>query len=157
MRRQGAFTLIELVISISILLLILAMAIPSVRGVLADRQLRRSMDGFNGLVQQAQQFAAQERRSYLLVWSKKSIDLRPEAFAPGETKEPRASLSLNKNETFALKLPAALVKKPPAEWIFWPSGNCEPAIVSYKGPDGNWTAQYSPLTARSEILRYATR
>ncbi len=157
MRSKRAFTLIELVISISILLLIMAVAVPSLRGVLADRRLRRSVDGFTALVQQAQQLSTQERRSYLIVWGKDQISLRPESFAKGEAKEPRSVLSLNKNEAFTLKLPAALMKKPPAEWVFWSSGNCEPAIVSYQGPDGSWTAQYSPLTARSEFLRYATR
>src|SRR5437588_289644 len=52
---------------------------------------------------------------------------------------------------------ALLAEKYPAEWIFWPSGTCEPAIVRFQGPAGSWTANYSPLTARPEITNYAVR
>ena len=45
-----------------------------------------------------------------------------------------------------LERPAAMAKNPPPEWIFWHSGICEPAIITYKGPEGAWKAQYDPLT-----------
>jgi hypothetical protein len=54
-------------------------------------------------------------------------------------------------------LPSALRKDPPGEWIFWPSGNCEPAIVNFKSANGSWAANYSPLTARGELISYAAR
>lgn len=157
MRHRQAFTLIEIVISVFILLLLLLLAVPSLNGVLADRRLRRSIDGFNKLVQQAQQLSMQERRPYLLVWHRDEIALRPESFSKGEEKKPIAIIGVRKGDAFTLKLPAALIKNAPAEWIFWPSGNCEPAIVGYRGPDGSWTAEYSPLTARSELIRYAAK
>jgi hypothetical protein len=59
--------------------------------------------------------------------------------------------------TIALRLPATLEKNPPAQWIFWPSGACEPANVRFKGSDGSWEVNYAPLTARPEIVRYATK
>jgi prepilin-type N-terminal cleavage/methylation domain-containing protein len=157
MQERRAFTLIEVVISVFILLLLLLLAVPSLNGVLADRRLRRSIDGFNKLVQQAQQLSIDQRRPYLLVWHRGEIELRPESFAKNEEKKATAILGLGRGDAFTLKLPAALAKNPPAEWIFWPSGNCEPAIVGYKGPDGSWTAEYSPLTARSELTRYVAK
>jgi type II secretory pathway pseudopilin PulG len=157
MRRCQAFTLIEIAIAVFILLLLLLLAVPSVNGVLADRRLRRSLDGLNQLVQQAQQLSMSERRAYLMVWERGEIILRPEAFRKDEGEAPTAVLSVGKNETFTLTLPAALTKNSPAEWIFWSSGNCEPAIVSFKGEDGSWTAEYSALTARPELKRYAAR
>lgn len=149
--------MIEIAISVFILLLLLLLAVPSLNGVMADRRLRRSLDGFNQLVQQAQQLSMSERRPYLLVWQRGEVMLRPEAFAKDEEENPTAVLAVAKGESFTLTLPAALTKDSPAEWIFWPSGNCEPAVVGFKGKDGSWTAEYSPLTARPELTRYAAR
>jgi hypothetical protein len=56
-----------------------------------------------------------------------------------------------------LTLPAALSRKPAGEWIFWPTGTCEPAIVRYAGRAGTWTADYSPLTAHAQLTNYAAR
>jgi hypothetical protein len=66
-------------------------------------------------------------------------------------------LEVGRGEAFLLKLPAALAKNSPPEWIFWPSGNCEPAIIGFKGKDGSWTADYSALTARPELTHYAAK
>ena len=98
-----------------------------------------------------------ERRPYLIVWGKSIVLLRPEAFAQDEEVKPTAEFRLGKGSWLNLSLPAALADKPPAEWIFWPSGNCEPAIVQFKGPPGLWTANYSPLTAQPEVTQYAAR
>ena len=157
MRRTAAFTLIEIAISVFILMLLLLLAIPSVSGVLADRRLHRSLDAMNAVVRQAQEHSVRERRPYLIVWQKKSIVLRPESFVQGESDAPLATLALDKGHAFLLRLPAALETNPPAQWIFWPSGACEPANVSFKSPDGSWEVNYSPLTGRPEIVRYAAR
>ena len=156
MRACRAFTLIEIAISVFILLLLMLLAVPSLNGVLADRRLHRTYDEFNQLVQQAQQLSTEQRRPYLIVWRRGNIILQPEAFAKGEEKKPTAVLGAGRN-VFALTLPAALAKKPPAEWIFWPSGNCEPAIVGFKGRDGTWTAEFSALTARGNLTQYAAK
>ncbi|MEP6685283.1 MAG: prepilin-type N-terminal cleavage/methylation domain-containing protein [Verrucomicrobiota bacterium] len=156
MRRNAGFTLIEIAIAVFILLLIVVIAVPSLTGVMADRRLHRSLDQFNSLVRQAQERSVNERRPYLLVWSRDLISLRPVATKKGEV-EPGVTLPVRKGEVFALRLPAALMDSPPPEWVFWPSGNCEPAVISFKGVDGAWTANYSPLTARAELTAYATR
>ena len=155
MRSCRAFTLIEIAISVFILLLLMLLAVPSLSGVLADRRLHRTYDSLNKLVQQAQQLSVEERRPYLLVWHHGEISLQPESFGKGEKKEPKAVLE-TAGSVFTLKLPASLAKNPPPEWIFWPSGNCEPAIVGFKGRDGTWTAEFSALTARGDLTRYAT-
>ncbi len=157
MQRLRGFTLIEIALSIFILMLLLLLAVPSLSGVVANRRLKQSLDGFNQLVRQAQERSVTERRPYLLVWSKNGVLLQPEVFAEGEEAKPTAVLRLGKGTLLKLSLPAALVAKHPAEWIFWPSGNCEPAIVQFKGPPGAWTADYSPLTAQPELTQYAAR
>ncbi|CAN5494977.1 hypothetical protein BH18VER1_BH18VER1_04400 [soil metagenome] len=153
-RNQRAFTLVELVIAVFIMLLLLGLAVPSLNGVLKDRRLRRSLDDMNRLVRMAQERSVTERRPYLISWQKDQIILRPEVVRKDEAKEPPTSLTLRKGDAFLLKLPAALLAKVPADWVFWPSGTCEPALVSFKGPDGTWTAKYSTLTARPELVTY---
>jgi type II secretory pathway pseudopilin PulG len=156
-QRFRAFTLIEIALSIFILLLILVLAVPSLSGVIANRRLKQSLDSFNQLVRQAQERSVTERRAYLIVWGKNSVLLRPEVFAEDEEEKPTAVLGLGKGSWIRISLPAALTGKPPAEWIFWPSGTCEPARVQFRGPAGTWTADYSPLTGQPELTQYATR
>jgi hypothetical protein len=149
--------LIEIVLAVFILTLLLLLGVPSLNGVLADKRLKHSLDGFNDLVHQAQQRSITERRAYLIVWRKKDVALRPEAFAKGEEVKATAEFQLDRGDTLKLLLPAALSRNHPAEWIFWPSGTCEPAIVQFKGPAGSWAANYLPLTARAELTNYAAR
>jgi len=156
-QRFRAFTLIEIALSIFILMLLLMLAVPSLTGVVASNRLKQSMDGFNNLVRQAHERSVIERRPYLIVWGKNIVLLRPEVFAEDEEDKPTAVLRLNKGTLLKLSLPAALARKHPAEWIFWSSGNCEPATVQFKGPAGVWTANYSPLTAQAEVTQYAAR
>jgi type II secretory pathway pseudopilin PulG len=157
MQRRAGFTLIEIAIAIFILMLLLLLAIPSVTGVLANRRLQTSLDAMNRIVRMAQEHSVQERRPYLIVWQKQSVVLRPETFKEGESGRPTAALALDKGHAYLLRLPAALEKDPLAQWIFWPSGACEPANIRFKGPDGAWEVNYAPLSARPEIVRYATR
>jgi len=156
-QRFRAFTLIEIALSIFILLLLLLLAVPSLSGVIANRRLKQSLDSFNQLVRQAQERSVIERRAYLIVWGKNSVLLRPEVFAEDEEEKPTAVFRLSKGSWIKVSLPAALVGKPPSEWIFWPSGTCEPATVQYRGSAGTWTANYSPLTGQPELTQYAAR
>jgi type II secretory pathway pseudopilin PulG len=157
MRHWRAFTLVEIVLAVFILMLLLLLAVPSLNGVLANNRLRRSLDSFNNLVRQAQERSVAERRSYLIIWDKDHVLLRPEAFAKGEEIKPIAEFQLDRGDALKLALSAALTKNPAAEWIFWPLGTCEPATVQFKGAAGSWTADYSPLTARPELTNYAAR
>ena len=157
MQRFRAFTLIEIALSIFILLLLLLLAVPSLSGVIANRRLKQSLDSFNQLVRQAQERSVTERRAYLIVWGKSSVVLKPEIFTKDEEEKATAVLRLPKGSWIKVSLPAALIGKPPAEWIFWPSGTCEPAVVQFRGPAGTWTADYSPLTAQPELTQYAAR
>jgi type II secretory pathway pseudopilin PulG len=156
-QRFRAFTLIEIALSIFILLLLLLLAVPSLSGVIANRRLKQSLDSFNQLVRQAQERSVTERRAYLIVLGRNSVLLRPETFTDDEKEKPTAVFRLSKGSWIKFSLPAALMSKPPAEWIFWPSGTCEPATVQFRGLSGAWTANYSPLTAQPELTQYAAR
>lgn len=149
--------MIELVIAIAIMAVVLVLAVPSLRGVLADRRLRRSLDDVNRLVLEAQERSMSEGRNYLIVWRDKQFVLRPEGFRQGEERKPAAILAWQKGDSFTLSFPAAIDEEPPSEWVFWPSGNCEPAVVTYRGASGTWKANFSALTARAELKNYAVR
>jgi hypothetical protein len=109
------------------------------------------------MVNQAHEHSVAERRPYLLVIDKKSILLRPEVLTKDDDPAPVAELPLTDRESVKLSLPAALKKNPPPEWVFWPSGACEPAEVQFLGREGAWTVNYSPLNARPEVLSYVPR
>jgi len=156
-RRIRAFTLVEIVIAVAIMATLLLLAKPSLEGVIADRKLRVSLDGFNKLVREAQERSVAEHRAYLLVWTDKNVFLQPEAFTKDEERKAVATFELERGTALTLTLPAAMSSKPAGEWIFWPTGTCEPAIVRFAGRAGTWTANYSPLTGHGELTYYAAK
>jgi prepilin-type N-terminal cleavage/methylation domain-containing protein len=157
MRRQNGFTLIEMAIAVVILLMVFTLAVPSLQGVLADKRLRRSLDNVNSLVRLAQQKSITEHRSYLIVMRDKQFAVRAEGLKRGENRAPIATLPWKKGESYGVAFPASIEEDPPAAWVFWSTGTCEPAVISYQSTDGAWVAKYSALTARAEILKYAVR
>lgn len=157
MRRIHAFTLIEIVLAVFILMLVLLLAVPSLTGVLADKRLRQSLDRFNTLVSQAHEHSVNENRPYLVVVGKSSIEVRPEVYTKDDDPAPIADFPLTGGDSVKLTFPAAMAKNPPAEWIFWPAGVCEPAVVEYTGANGFWVVTYSPLNAGPQITKYAPR
>src|SRR5215212_1251445 len=102
MRRCRAFTLLEIIIAVAILMLLLVVAVPSISGVISDRRLRASLDTFTALVNQARDRCITEHRPYLLVWHDDTVELRPEAFAKGEEKRPLATMKLANGEAIQL-------------------------------------------------------
>ena len=157
MSRLRAFTLIEIVIATAIMLVMLLLAIPSLQGVLADKRLRRSLDDFNNLVNEARERSVTEHRAYLLTLDGANVDLRPEILLKDEPPPPRPASPFRAGDAVKMIFPAALLKEQPNEWIFWPSGTCEPAIVQFQGRDGTWTARYSGLTSQPDLDKYAAR
>jgi Tfp pilus assembly protein FimT len=157
MQRYQSFTFLEIVLAIFILMLLLSLAVPSLHGVVADKRLRGSLDSFNDLVRQAQERSVTEQRAYLIVWGDKKVTLRPEALSKDDEQQATVKYKLNGDDVLALSLPAALIKKTPSEWIFWPSGTCEPATVKFQGAAGTWTANYAALTCRAQLTNYAAR
>ena len=157
LERRAGFTLVELAIAVVILVLLMMLAVPSMSGVMADRRLRKSLDNFNAIVREAQERSVTERRPYLIVWYEGKIGLRPEGRMKSEAGEPALRMKLGRRETLNIVFPAALMDDAPPQLIFWPSGNCEPAVVTYHGQDGSWKANYSALTARSETISYVAK
>lgn len=147
MLARRAFTLLEICLAISIGLLLLSMAIPSINGFVEQRKKQQSFERFDDLVRQARERSIQERRSFAISWDKEGLVLLAEDDLVHEV----ARLAFEGDEQYELVLPSALVQKPEAVWVFWPTGTCEPATVNYKGRGGRWTAVYNPLTATAEL------
>lgn len=134
-------------------LLLITLAVPSIAGMLAEQRLKQSFEAFDGFVRSAKMKSVSERRTYVMVWDEEGITMHPAETR--ETDEPDAGLDrfdFEKDETFTIARPAALMKNPPGEWVFWRSGTCEPALISFKGEAGDWSVQYNPLTVRGQFL-----
>jgi hypothetical protein len=157
MHSKNAFTLLEICLAITIGVLIFTFAIPSIEGFFAQQKLNKSFDAFDELVAEAHKLSVLERRSYLISWEKAGVMLRPEFPLNKDEAAGVAMIEARENESYDIELTAALVENPPREWVFWPSGNCEPARITYQGREGNWIARYDPLTARAAEVENETR
>jgi len=144
--RRDAFTLFEVCIAVFIGVLIMLAAVPSISGVIEDQRAKKLFNQFDDLAKQASTHAVMERRPYVLEWDESGVSLHP--LAPGNADEARGSGRVDFGDKLApdLVLPGALVKDPPKEWTFWPTGTCEPATIICHVPDSPWTATYDPLT-----------
>lgn len=166
--RRSGFTLIELMLAICIAVIIMVLALPSLRGLNAERRLLETFERFDDLARKAQINAVSQQRAWTLVWEAGVITLQPDEPTPeerlsfsGQPIDPNytptanvETLSVSKDQNYGLERPVALLpmKDLKPEWTFWRSGTCEPAIIRYSGPEGTWTAQYHPLTGRGDII-----
>lgn len=131
---------------------ILMMAIPSVAGFFAGREIEAVFEEFDAMAQRASRLAAENREPYVILWEKGTIRLRPERIDPEEAPdESLPSVERTRKRDYRIAFPAALVAEPEPIWTFWPTGTCEPAVVEYEGPEGKWRARYDPLTARPTL------
>ena len=153
MSRRSGFTLLEICIALFIAMLMLTLAVPGVLAMLAEQRLKASFDTFDGWVRQARERSITERRTYAMVWSEEGIELRAveRRDTDAEDAEPERFL-FTEGETFQLGRPSALMKEPPGEWVFWRSGLCEEAVITFAGASGSWTVHYDPLTARGTFV-----
>jgi len=150
MRCRG-FTLIEICLAVFISLMLITLAVPSIQRLLNEEKGKESFDRFDALVRHAQSLAVSERRPYVLEWDDSGVLMRPEKPATREEDAGLDRIDLAEKEVCEVEFPAALIKNPPREWIFWPSGTCEPARVSYKGRGEAWVAEYDPLTLQATV------
>ena len=84
--RAPAFTLIEIVVSLTILAVVAAIAIPTLKGLNADEKARAPIRELADLVQQTRQRAMREGRSYQIVIEREGIHASRTMF-PFETRD----------------------------------------------------------------------
>lgn len=148
----------EICVSILIVLLIMGIAVPSLSGVLAERRLRASYDEFSALAADAQRRSVVERKTYLLAWDRDGrVRLLPEGL-PVKARRDVPPAALPAGARYELRLPDVEEGgKPPHEWAFFPTGNCEPATVRCEAPAGTWEASFNALTGRGTFRNFAPR
>jgi prepilin-type N-terminal cleavage/methylation domain-containing protein len=152
MHRRAGFTLLELCLAVAIGLMLILIAVPSIHGVMQQQRLRAGLEAFDAFVSKAQVRSVSERRTVALIWRDEGIELVPMDKKFDEQEPAPEVFPFTKEQVYSLERPAALGEKPPAVWTFWRSGTCEPAIVSYKGPEGTWKIQFDPLTCHRTVL-----
>ncbi len=168
----AGFTMLELCLAVAIGLMLLGLAVPSVKGVFSDQKRQASLERFDDLAHQAQRLSVEQRRGYRLVWEKDAIVLVGDSAAPalraveqgggallGAGSQEREGgtdevgrVPIGRGEEYRLERPVALAEQPAKEWVFWRGGICEPVVVSYEGPSGRWRVRYDALTGRGAVL-----
>ena len=148
---QRGFTLLEICIAIFIAMLVVSMAVPSITAVLQGREEEARFEALNELVQAGRLRSIEQRQPWAIEFQPEALLLRP-LLPATEPEEEEERLEIAEEESFAVKFPTALVEQPPGLWVFWPSGNCEAAIVSYTGEGTRWEAHYHPLTGQAEVI-----
>jgi prepilin-type N-terminal cleavage/methylation domain-containing protein len=153
---QSGFTLLEVSLSVLIAVLILAVAIPSLTGVMGGSRAEKSFQAFDQVAREARRRAQSEGRNYVILWGRdRRVLMRPEEPANRGESEGLLQWRIAPKEKLELHLPAALQGKgatPDAIWTFWANGICEPAEVRYEGAEGKWSATYHPFTPQAEVL-----
>ena len=144
--KRAGFTLFEVCIAVFIGVMIMLAAVPSISGLIQDQRAKKLFNQFDDLAKLASNRAVTERRPYVLEWDDSGVTMRP--LAPDDNDDPRSYKRVEFGKKLApdLVLPAALVKVPPPDWTFWPTGTCEPATIVCHVANAPWTAIYNPLT-----------
>jgi len=148
---RDGFTLLEVCLAIFIGMLLVMIAVPSIQGVVADQNARRSFDAFDALVRDAQNRSITERRVFVIAWDRDGVLLRPLEPVDKDEAKGLAHIDFTREQTIVPEFPAALVKNPPKEWTFWPTGTCEPAVITGRDNASEWSATYDPLTVRAKM------
>lgn len=159
--RQRGFTLLEICVVMFLAMMLMALAVPSLTGVLSERRLQGSFDRFDSMVIEAQRRSITEGRPFVLSWGKNgTVRLYPAEWSDEQRRKrgplvsavPTAADGRPTIKRASLSPGAAA-----SEWMFWPTGTCEPAIIHSQGPAGEWQAAYNPLSARAKMQLFVSR
>jgi prepilin-type N-terminal cleavage/methylation domain-containing protein len=85
--RGRAFTLVEIVVSLTIIAIIASVAIPTMKGLHRDEKARMPMANLAELVQEARHRAMRERRSYQIVFEPEGIHASPAMYPYGKRED----------------------------------------------------------------------
>jgi prepilin-type N-terminal cleavage/methylation domain-containing protein len=160
-KRQSGFTLLEISLTVVIGLLMLSLAIPSMRGLFAEQRLRERMEVFEQFVGRAAALARSSRKEVRLRWEEGGVRMVQAEAPPDDLTQPAAEggewFALAKDESLELLRTAARDAKPLMEWSFWKEGVREPAEVLYNGPGGSWALRFGALLPEPDVLSVKAR
>jgi hypothetical protein len=150
-RFRAAFTLLEIMMAITIAIIVIAIAVPFLGDMFGQKELEDSFTKFDAFARKAHDRAVAEARPFVLIWHKDGITLEPETLTADDSEADVESFAFGEAKVL-IERPVALTDKPVAEWSFWKSGSCEPVRIYYESEAGTWTAEYDSLTARGHLL-----
>ncbi|WP_395752037.1 prepilin-type N-terminal cleavage/methylation domain-containing protein [Prosthecobacter sp.] len=130
---SAGFTLLEIIVAMSLTLLIIAIAIPSISGVLAEDKLRRA----------AAMIETTARQNLLQALNtQQTVRMQLSAGSFGAGDEFGGMLLVRRYGESVFRKP-----RRGESWDFSPSGICEPIEVRISGPAGQIEIGFDPLTA----------
>ena len=157
---SAGFTLLEISLAVVIGLMMLSLALPSMRGLFAEQRLRERMEQFEEFVRRAADLARTSKMEVRLRWEAGGVRIVPEQDLQEEgavRPEGWDFFTLDKEEVLELARTAARDPMALAEWSFWPEGICEPVELAYTGPGGSWELRFGALLAEPDVLGVHTR
>lgn len=158
--RRSGFTLLEISLAVVIGLMMLSLALPSMKGLFGEQRLRERMELFEQFVGRAAALARETKKEVRLRWEKEGIRIVPEEELLPEGPNLGTEgdfFTFDKEEEFVLARTAARDTKPLAEWSFWKEGVREPVEVTYTGPGGSWALRFGALLSEPEVLLVKAR
>jgi type II secretory pathway pseudopilin PulG len=156
----GGFTLLEISLAVVIGLMMLSLALPSMRGLFAEQRLRERMEQFDQFVGRAAELARTSKMEVRLRWEEGGVRIVPEQELPEDgslREEGWDFFVLEKEESLQLARTVARDPQAAAEWSFWPEGIREPVELAYAGPGGAWELRFGALISEPEVLGVHTR
>jgi len=149
--RAGGYTLLEIALVVTIIVLLIGAVIPLTSGFVREQRLRDAVRELLVLAKTARTDAMTSGRAAEVVFEKGGFVLR----RPGE-EEASESVRLARGTTYQLR-PFATDKplRPDGQrWIFQPTGLCEPIAVRIMEDEAWIEVQFDPLTAGIEDESY---
>lgn len=142
----GAFTILEVVIVLSITVLMIAAAAPALTGMVRAEQLKSPARNLEAMAITARCNALAEQRPYQIVLTSKGFHLERADEKPGA--KPLGAFSFSENISFEMAhWPDEKWMKPNRYvWYFAPSGLCDPIRVMFRQGDSYFSQKYSAIT-----------
>jgi prepilin-type N-terminal cleavage/methylation domain-containing protein len=165
----AGFTIIELMVAVMVGLMMLGLAVPSMRGVLEEQRLREKLASFEEVVRRSAALASKSKKEVRLIWFKDGLRAltgwdqlqqpgpvgnEVPRWEQGSGGEESVFFAVGEDEALSLSRLAARSANPLSEWSFWPSGTREPVEIYYEGPLGKWGLRFSALVPDPEIVYF---
>jgi type II secretory pathway pseudopilin PulG len=147
-----AFTLLELIIAMFIVMLLLGLALTVTREIFSHEELRQTERQIALFAKTARRYALRENRSYELVLDERWLELRPaEKIIDADDGEP-LRFELPQSVKLLVKRWGADGWETPSElvWLFMPDGLCAPNRIKLQQGAAWMEEMFNPLTANRQ-------
>lgn len=141
-----AFTILEIVIVLSIVTLLVAAAVPEVSGLLLAEKLKAPARQLEAMAITARCNALAEQKPYQIVLQ--PYGFRLERINVGKSNDVLSDFQMSEDVTFELATwPEEVWSRPRNHlWYFPPTGLCEPIRVMFRKDDSYFAQKYSAVT-----------